>query len=138
MALAWHAGRSLRSQAMSETRPSKNPAKAKRAAAHPDRPGQECEAEAGAFAPSVDRAKCEEKGDCVEVCPYAVFEVRTIDAADYRALGFFARLKSRAHGKQSAYTPAADACRACGLCVVACPEHAIALVSRRSPRAAPP
>jgi NAD-dependent dihydropyrimidine dehydrogenase PreA subunit len=32
------------------------------------------------------------------------------------------------HGKQTAFTPRADACHACGLCVVACPEKAIALV----------
>lgn len=112
-------------------RPSKNPAKAKRAAAHPDRPGERCEAEPGTYAPAIDRARCEGKGDCVEVCPYGVFEVRTIDDADYRALGFFARLKSRAHKRQSAYTPGADACRACGLCVVACPEDAITLARTR-------
>jgi 4Fe-4S ferredoxin len=28
----------------------------------------------------------------------------------------------------AAYTPNAEACRACGLCVVSCPEHAISLV----------
>jgi len=53
-----------------------------------------------------------------------------MDEADFRALSFFGRLKSRAHGKQTAYTPRADDCRACGLCVVACPENAITLTSR--------
>ena len=28
---------------------------------------------------------------------------------------------------QTAYAPNADNCRACGMCVVACPEHAIQL-----------
>ncbi|MCB9760756.1 MAG: 4Fe-4S binding protein [Alphaproteobacteria bacterium] len=103
-------------------------AKVKRAAAHPDRPGEKCQAPAASWRPVVDRARCEGKRDCVDVCPHKVFEVRTIDEADFAALSFFARLKVRAHGKQTAYTPNADQCRACGLCVVACPERAITLV----------
>jgi 4Fe-4S ferredoxin len=87
----------------------------------------ECKQDAGAFVPVVNRAKCEGKKDCLEVCPYDVFEVRTIDDADFAQLGFLAKLKSRAHGKQTAYTPNANACRACGLCVDACPEKAITL-----------
>lgn len=109
---------------------SKNAEKARRAAKHPDRPGERCSAEPGAFAPVVNRAKCEAKGDCVAVCPYDVFEVRQIDEAEYRALPALARFKVWAHGKKSAYTPRAPACQACGLCVVACPEHAISLVPR--------
>jgi NAD-dependent dihydropyrimidine dehydrogenase PreA subunit len=104
--------------------------KARRAARHPDRPGEECRAEPGQYAPVVDRARCEGKRDCVDVCPYGVFEVRRIDDTDFNALGFFARMKSRAHGRQTAYTPKADLCQACGLCVVACPEKAIQLVRR--------
>jgi len=84
-------------------------------------------AAAGAWIPVVARARCEGKGDCVEVCPYAVFEVRPIGEAEYRGLPLLARLKLRVHGMHTAYTPRADACRACGLCVVACPERAIAL-----------
>ena len=88
----------------------------------------ECRADAGVFAPLVDRSRCEGKADCVEVCPYDVFEVRRIDDADFAQLGMLARLKSRAHGRKTAYTPRASACRACGLCVAACPEKAIKLV----------
>lgn len=102
--------------------------KARRAAADPARPGEECRAPAGTWAPVVDRSRCEGKRDCVEVCPYDVFEVRRIDDDDYRALSLFGRLKVLAHGRQTAYTPRAAACQACGLCVVACPEHAITLV----------
>lgn len=102
--------------------------KAKRAAAHPERPGEKCRAEPGSFVPVVERSRCEGKKDCDAVCPYNVFEVRRIDDADFAALSFLMKLKSRAHGRMTAYTPRAEACRACGLCVVACPEKAIRLV----------
>jgi NAD-dependent dihydropyrimidine dehydrogenase PreA subunit len=105
-------------------------AKARRAAAHRDRPGEKCRAVAAAFAPVVNRDKCEGKHDCVDVCPYHVFEVRRIDDADFAALSILGKLKSVAHKRRTAYTPNADACRACGLCVVACPEKAIRLVAR--------
>ena len=107
-----------------------NPAKARRAAKRSDRPGEDCRAEPGSWRITVDRGKCEGKGDCVEVCPYGVFEVRRIAADDYARLGLLARLKSRAHGRKSAYTPLMAACQACGMCVVACPEHALTLTAR--------
>lgn len=102
--------------------------KVRRAARHPRRPGERCRAAPGRFVPRVDRARCEGKADCVAVCPYGVFEVGVIDEAEYRALPLLSRLKVWAHGKRTAYTPGADACRACGLCVVACPEDAVRLV----------
>jgi 4Fe-4S ferredoxin len=61
------------------------------------------------------------------VCPVHVFEVRRIDDADFAKLGVLAKLKSIAHGRKTAYTPAADRCEACGKCVEACPEKAIKL-----------
>jgi 4Fe-4S ferredoxin len=85
--------------------------------------------------PVVDRNRCEGKAACVKVCPEDVFEVRTIDDADFRALSFLGRLKSRAHGRKTAYTPNAEACQSCGLCVSACPEDAIKLVPRNTPPA---
>jgi len=88
----------------------------------------DCPAPPGAYRPVVNRDRCEGKKDCVDVCPYGVFEVRRIDDADFARLSFVGRLKSRVHGRLTAYTPAADQCRACGLCVTACPEDAIALV----------
>ncbi len=101
--------------------------KVRRAAADPRRPGAECKAPAGSFIPVVDRGRCEAKADCVAVCPYDVFDIGRIEPADYRALPWLARLKVAVHGMQTAYTPRADQCRACGLCVVACPEGAIRL-----------
>jgi 4Fe-4S ferredoxin len=114
-----------------ENRPRLNSEKARRAAQRPDRPGQKCGAEAKTYRPVVDRNACEGKRDCVEVCPYGVFEVRQIDEEDFLSLSFLGKLKSRAHGRLTAYTPHADLCQACGLCVVACPEKAITLVTNK-------
>ncbi|HXU83755.1 MAG TPA: ferredoxin family protein [Polyangia bacterium] len=88
---------------------------------------KDCKPAPGTHAPVVNRARCEGKKDCVEVCPYHVFEVRRIDEAEYRALPFLSRLKVRVHGMQTSYTPRAADCHACGLCVTACPEKAITL-----------
>ncbi len=87
----------------------------------------ECHAEPGVYAPVVDRKRCEGKSDCVRVCPFDVFEVGRMDDAEYAALPFFARLKSMAHGRRTAYAVRSDACSACGQCVRACPEKAITL-----------
>jgi NAD-dependent dihydropyrimidine dehydrogenase PreA subunit len=92
----------------------------------------ECKQPAGKLKPVVDFSRCEAKGPCAEVCPYDVFEIRTIEPADYAKLGFLAKLKNRAHGGRVSYTPHADQCRACGLCVKACPEHAIKLLRANS------
>jgi NAD-dependent dihydropyrimidine dehydrogenase PreA subunit len=109
-------------------KPALDTEKARRAARHPERPGEQCRAAPGTYHPVVDRSRCEGKKDCVDVCPEDVFEVRRIDDADFAKLGFLSKLKSRAHKRMTAYTPRADACKACGLCVVACPERAIELV----------
>jgi 4Fe-4S ferredoxin len=107
-------------------------AKARQAAADPKRPGEDCKAAPGSWKPVVDPARCEGKSDCVEVCPYDVFQVRRIDEPTYRALPLLARLKVRVHGMKTSYAIGAADCRACGLCVVACPEDAIRLVRQPS------
>jgi 4Fe-4S ferredoxin len=110
--------------------PAFNRDKARKAAKNPGRPGELCRATPAVYEPRVDRRRCEGKADCVAVCPYGVFEVRAIDEPEYQALPTLARFKLWVHGKRTAYTPHADACQACGLCVVACPEKAITLVKR--------
>lgn len=104
-----------------------NPAKVKAARADPGRPGADCRAEPGKFGPVVDLGRCEGKRDCTEVCPYGVFEVSRIRDADFAALSLLGKVRSVAHGRRAAYVVRGDACHACGLCVVACPESAITL-----------
>ena len=89
--------------------------------------GATCKQPSGIIVPIVDLRRCEGKGDCVRVCPEDVFQIRRIADTDYRELGALHKLKLRVHGMQVAYTPNAAACRSCGLCVAACPEHAITL-----------
>lgn len=99
-----------------------------KAAQHPDRPGEKCKSEPGALVPVVNQGLCEGKTNCAVVCPYDVFEIRRFDENDFKSLPWRERLKLRIHGLKTAYTPRKDQCRACGLCVVACPESAITLV----------
>jgi NAD-dependent dihydropyrimidine dehydrogenase PreA subunit len=106
-----------------------NPAKVKAARANPARPGEKCRAEPGTTIPLIDLTRCEGKRDCVEVCPYDVFEVTRISDADFGALNLFGKARSLAHRRQAAYAVRADSCHACGLCVVACPEAAITLTA---------
>jgi 4Fe-4S ferredoxin len=91
----------------------------------------DCKHDTGTFAPHVDRGRCEGKAACVEVCPYAVFEVQRIADKDFEVLSVLERLRSRLRGRKTAYTPRADACRGCAACISACPEGAITLVRVR-------
>jgi 4Fe-4S ferredoxin len=92
-----------------------------------------CKQLPGVIRPIVSLKHCEGKGDCVTVCPEDVFRLQRIEDTDYRSLGVLNRFKLRVHGMQVAFTPNADACRGCGLCISACPEHAITLERRAGP-----
>jgi 4Fe-4S ferredoxin len=87
-----------------------------------------CDKQAGRMVPVIDRNRCEAKADCVSICPYQVFEIRTLTATERKELSLPGRLKLFVHGGKQAFARRADACRACGLCVRACPEKAITLV----------
>ena len=106
---------------------SRNPAKARKAATDPERPGEKCRAPTQKWVPQVNREKCEGKADCVDVCPYNVFELGTLTEEEFQSLSLMGRLKAQRHHRMTSRTPQASECRACGLCVVACPEDAITL-----------
>ncbi|OYW42140.1 MAG: hypothetical protein B7Z38_06040 [Rhodobacterales bacterium 12-64-8] len=88
-----------------------------------------CNKPAGQLRPVVDPAKCEAKTTCVTACPVDVFEVSRIRPEVFRPLPVVSKLKVWVHGLKTATTPGADACLGCGLCVAACPETAIRLLS---------
>lgn len=77
--------------------------------------------------PVIDRNRCEAKAECVRVCPYNVFELRSLSADDKAGMSLLGRLKARFHGNRQAFVARPEACHACGLCVAACPEQAIEL-----------
>jgi 4Fe-4S ferredoxin len=87
-----------------------------------------CKGKSG-VAPMIDTRRCEGAGDCVSVCPFNVFEIRKLTPSEREVLPWVSRLKVLAHGGRQAFVVRPDACEACGLCVRACPEHAIRLSS---------
>ena len=88
---------------------------------------EDCKQPPKVVAPVIDTKRCEGKGDCEEVCPYDVFELRKLTAPELKALPLGPWLKVLVHGGKQAFVVNPDACHACGLCVAACPEKAIRL-----------
>ena len=93
----------------------------------------ECKQPPKIVAPVIDNFKCEGAGDCAEVCPYDVFELRKLTKPELKALPLGPWIKVLVHGGKQAFVINPDACHACGLCVTACPEKAIRL-TRLEPR----
>jgi NAD-dependent dihydropyrimidine dehydrogenase PreA subunit len=91
----------------------------------------ECKGEPGRVAPVVDRNRCEAKQDCVRVCPYDVFEIRSLTREDRASLSLLGKLKAWAHGNRQAYVVRGADCHACQLCIAACPEKALTLAPYR-------
>jgi NAD-dependent dihydropyrimidine dehydrogenase PreA subunit len=89
-----------------------------------------CKADPGVFIPIVNAMRCEGKGDCAVVCPYNVFEIGRMPDERFASMPTLVKFKLWAHGRKTAFTPNADACKACGACVKACPEKAITLARR--------
>jgi 4Fe-4S ferredoxin len=92
----------------------------------------DCRGEPGKVAPVVDRNRCEGKQDCVRVCPYDVFQVRSLEAADRASLSLIGKLKAWAHGNRQAYVVQPNDCHACQRCIEACPEQALRLAPVRA------
>lgn len=90
-------------------------------------PEANCDAEPGRLIPVVDSHRCENKGPCVEVCPYEVFEIHPLSECERKNLPWRVRFKVWAHGGKQSFVTQPEACHACGLCVPACPERAITL-----------
>lgn len=92
-----------------------------------------CRQAPSAFTPVIDRNRCEGKGDCVDVCPESVFILDVLPQSERATLSWMGKVKGFAHGWKQAFMPNAEACRACGLCVAACPERAITLARSAKP-----
>lgn len=88
-----------------------------------------CDEKPGRTVPVIDRNRCEAKSDCVDVCPYDVFEVRKLTPDEKTVISLLGRLKLAGHRGRQAFAVNAAACHACGLCVASCPEKAIKLVA---------
>ncbi|ESQ76177.1 ferredoxin family protein [Asticcacaulis sp. AC402] len=81
----------------------------------------------GVVKPVIDRDRCDGKADCVDVCPYNVFELGIMPPEQRTGLGFMTHVRGALNGWKQSFAVRAEACRACGLCVSACPEKAIRL-----------
>jgi len=91
----------------------------------------DCGSEAGRVFPLVDRNRCEAKEDCVDVCPYDVFEIHPVSRADRSSMSLLGKLKAWTHGNKQAFVVRPEACHAGQLCIEVCPENALTLIPNR-------
>jgi NAD-dependent dihydropyrimidine dehydrogenase PreA subunit len=83
-----------------------------------------------AVRPVINYNRCEGKAVCVHVCPWQVFDVRVLTAAERGPLSLVGRLRHLVHGGRQAIATRVDQCEGCARCVAECPEQAITLVDR--------
>lgn len=90
----------------------------------------------GLFIPVIDRTRCEggfhheckeKQTPCVPACPNSVLEIKRLSSADKKGLPFGEKLRIFVHGNKQSFAVKPEACTCCGLCVKACPSHAIKL-----------
>ncbi|WP_031236256.1 4Fe-4S dicluster domain-containing protein [Asticcacaulis sp. AC460] len=86
-----------------------------------------CSEDPGVITPVIDPSRCDGKAECVDVCPYDVFDLGILPPEQRTGLGFMTKVKGTLNGWKQGLVVHGDQCRACGLCVVACPEKAIRL-----------
>lgn len=82
----------------------------------------------GKLKPIIDLNNCGGKASCVPLCPYEVLEMKPISVKDKKELNLKGKLKTFFKNNK-AYVTNEYLCQACGICVQACPENAIKLVS---------
>ena len=80
-----------------------------------------------AVRPFIDYNRCDGKAVCVHVCPWQVFDVRVLTAAERGPLTLVGRLRSVLHGGRQSIATRVDQCHGCARCVAECPEEAIRL-----------
>ncbi len=79
----------------------------------------------GGYRVVVDPGSCENKQECLDVCPTDVF-----DMVKPRVSNLLLRLKIRVHGGVVAEPTREGQCIGCMACVTACPESAITVTVR--------
>jgi NAD-dependent dihydropyrimidine dehydrogenase PreA subunit len=87
----------------------------------------DCKEAPGVKAPVIDPTRCEGSGACLEICPYRVFALRRPEARAFVRLPLLTLLRVATHGGRQAIADRPRDCRACELCVSACPTAAIAI-----------
>jgi 4Fe-4S ferredoxin len=88
---------------------------------------KECKHPSNYIFPIINLSKCEGKGPCILVCPYDVFEIKSITTKQFFELNSIGKIKTIVHGRNKAFAVNADKCLGCGLCISVCPEKAIKL-----------